>query len=422
MSTSSVSASGATPLRQDARTIGLIGLAHGSSHFFHMLLPPLFPWLIAEFGFSYSELGLLVTVFFVVSGVGQALAGFLVDKVGARPVLFFALACFALAGLVAGTAGGYAGLVVAAALAGLGNAPFHPVDFTILNKRVSQARLGHAFSVHGISGNLGWATAPLFMAGIATATGSWRIACLSGAALAVLVLAVMVWQRDALDDRQGAWAHQSTPGAAGAPPAEHPMAFLRLPSVWLCFSFFFWSTCALSAIQSFASPALQTMYGLPLSLTALVVTGYMLCGAAGMVVGGFLVGRVARLEKIISVCLAAAAVLLVLVGTGWLPGMAAVVVAALAGLGTGIASPSRDMLIKRAAPPGATGRVYGTVYSGLDLGFSVAAPVFGALLDRGLTGGIFYGSALALLLSVGSAALVGAGVAAQVRRSAATPA
>ena len=410
----------AVPLRQDARTIALIGLAHGSSHFFHMLLPPLFPWLIGEFGFSYSELGLLVSVFFVVSGVGQALSGFLVDRVGARPVLFFALASFATAGLVAGTAQGYAGLLVAAALAGLGNAPFHPVDFTILNKRVSPQRLGHGFSVHGISGNLGWATAPVFMAGIASATGSWRAACLCGALLALVVLAVMVWNRDALDDRQGAWAHQA-PGAS-AVADEHPMAFLKLPSVWLCFSFFFWSTCALSAIQSFASPALQSMYGLPLSVTALVVTGYMLCGAAGMVVGGFLVGRVVRLEKIISVCLLASVALLVLVGTGWLPGMAAVVVAALAGVGTGLASPSRDMLIKRAAPPGATGRVYGTVYSGLDLGFCLAAPVFGALLDRGMTSGIFYGSAITLALSVVSAALVGVGVAARLRRAAAVAA
>ena len=399
------------PLRQDARTIGLIGLAHGSSHFFHMLLPPLFPWLIAEFGFSYSELGLLVSVFFVISGVGQALSGFLVDRVGARPVLYFALTSFAAAGVVAGTAQGYTGLLLAAALAGLGNAPFHPVDFTILNKRVSPARLGHGFSVHGISGNLGWAAAPVFMAGIATATGSWRVACLCGALLALVVLAVMVWHRDAIDDRQGAWAHQAHGAAAAAP--EHPMAFLKLPSVWLCFSFFFWSTCALSAIQSFASPALQTMYGLPLSVTALVVTGYMLCGAAGMAVGGFMVARVQRLEKIIAVCLLASASLLVLVGSGLLPGMAAVVVASLAGVGIGLAGPSRDMLIKRAAPPGATGRVYGTVYSGLDLGFSIAAPVFGAMLDRGLTGGIFYGSALALALGVVSAGLVGVGVAAR---------
>ncbi|MDD2711854.1 MAG: MFS transporter [Simplicispira sp.] len=408
----------AVPLRQDARTIGLIGLAHGSSHFFHLLLPPLFPWLINEFGFSYSELGLLVSVFFVVSGVGQALSGFLVDRIGARPVLFAALLCFVAAGVVAGTAQGYQGLMLASALAGLGNAPFHPADFTILNKCVSPQRLGHGFSVHGISGNLGWAASPVFMTGLATATGSWRVACLCGAALALVVLAILVVNRAALDDRQGAWA-SGQPVGAGALPAEHPLAFLRLPSVWLCFSFFFWTTCALSAIQSFASPALQKMYGLPLSVTSLVVTGYMLSGAAGMVVGGFLVGRVQRLEKLIAICLVAAGVLLVVVGLGVLPGMGAMAVAALAGVGTGLAGPSRDMLIKRAAPPGATGRVYGTVYSGLDLGFAMAAPVFGALLDRGLVSGIFYGSAAALVLGVVSAAWVGAGVVARTRRMAA---
>ena len=142
-------ATASTSLGHDARTIGLVGLAHGASHFFHLLLPPLFPWLMAEFGYSYVELGTVVSVFFVVSGVGQMLAGFLVDKVGARPILFAALASFALAGLVAASAQNYAMLVAAAVLAGLGNAPFHPVDFTILNQRVSPQNMGHAFSVHG---------------------------------------------------------------------------------------------------------------------------------------------------------------------------------------------------------------------------------------------------------------------------------
>ena len=418
--TSTPSTSPPDSFRQDARTIGLIGLAHGSSHFFHMLLPPLFPFLIAEFGFSYSQLGLLVSVFFVVSGVGQMLSGFIVDRVGARPVLFFALSCFIAAGLVAGTASGYASLILASLLAGMGNAPFHPVDFTILNKRVSAKRLGHGFAVHGISGNLGWATAPVFMAGIATATGSWRTACLSGAALAFVILMIMVINRDSLDDRKGSWSNQPAAAKGGAAAVqEHPMAFLKLPSVWLCFSFFFWSTCSLSAIQSFASPALHKLYGTPVSVTALVVTGYMLCGAVGMVIGGFLVARVQRLEKTISLCLLAAAVMLALVGTGILPGMAALVVTSLAGMGIGIAGPSRDMLIKRAAPPGATGRVYGTVYSGLDLGFCLSAPVFGALLDANMVPGIFFGSAAALALGVVSAGFVGAGVAARTARTAA---
>ena len=399
-------------LRQDSRTIGLIGLAHGSSHFFHLLLPPLFPWLIADFGFSYSQLSVLVSVFFIVSGVGQALAGFVVDKFGARPILFAALSSFVVAGVIAGTSHSYAQLMLAAIFAGLGNAPFHPVDFTILNKRLSPQRLGHGFSVHGLSGNLGWAAAPVFMAGITSATGSWRVACLCGAALAAMILAIMVINRDALDDRVTAPGSTAKAAAATA-SSEHPMAFLKLPSVWLCFSFFFWTTVAMSAIQSFASPALQQLYGLPASVTAYVVTGYMLFGAAGMVVGGFLVGKVERLEKVISACLLFSGVLLALVGTGWLPGYVALGVTALAGVGTGLAGPSRDMLVKRAAPPGATGRVYGTVYSGLDLGFCLAAPVFGYMLDHHMNSGVFFGAAVGMVLSVVSAGFVGAGVAAR---------
>jgi MFS family permease len=404
----------ATPLdaglqrRRDIATISTIGVAHGSSHFFHMLLPPLFPAFIQAFGLSYSELGLLVTTFFVISGAGQATSGFIVDRIGARPVLFVAMACFALASVAAGLAQGFGGLLLAAALAGLGNAPFHPADFTILNKRVSQPRLGHAFSVHGITGNLGWALAPVFSIGIAQASGNWRYAYLGTALVALAVLALLYWQRDAIDDRQGSWGHaKAAPGAA----AEHPMAFLKLPSVWLCFSFFFWTTAALSSIQSFASPALQQMYGLPLALTAYVVTGYMLAGAAGMVCGGFLVARAERLERTIALAMAFAAALLLLVATGVLPGLLAAGIAALAGFGTGLAGPSRDMLIKRAAPPGATGRVYGTVYSGLDIGFALAAPVFGWVLDHGMPRGVFAGAAMALMLGVGSAGLVGVGLA-----------
>jgi MFS family permease len=395
--------------RRDFSTIGLIGLAHGTSHFFHMLLPPLFPAFIRDFGLSYSELGLLVTVFFVISGIGQALGGFLVDRVGARPVLFAALGCFVAAALAAAAAQGYVGLLLAASLAGLGNAPFHPADFTILNKRVSAPRLGHAFSVHGITGNLGWALAPVFLIGVAALADSWRGAYLAAALLPLGVLLLLVLNRGLIDDRQGSWEHErAANGASSASPLpdEHPLAFLKLPSVWMCFSFFFWTTAALSAIQSFASPALGKMYGLPLSTTAFVVTGYMLCGAAGMVAGGFLVARTQRLERNIGVAMAVAGALLLLVASGWLPPLLALALAALAGFGTGLAGPSRDMLIKRAAPPGATGRVYGTVYSGLDVGFALAAPVFGWLLDNGRPNAVFAGAAVLLMLGVASATMV----------------
>jgi MFS transporter, FSR family, fosmidomycin resistance protein len=402
----------------DMHTIGLVGLAHGTSHFFHMLLPPLFPLFVRDFGVSYAELGLLVTAFFVVSGIGQALAGFLVDRVGARPVLFAALSCFVAAAAVAASAQGFNGLLAAAVVAGIGNSPFHPVDFTILNKRVSSPRLGHAFSVHGISGNLGWAVAPMFQLGIVALTGSWRWALLACGAWAMFVLLLMLWQRDAVDDRSPVVRAASASAGEGVPPAG-AFSFLRLPSVWLCFLFFFFSTCTLSAIQSFAGPALSKMYALPIATTAYVVTGYMVAGALGMVAGGFLTNRGLRLEQVIGLCLAGSASLLALVGSGVLPAVVALVVAALAGFGVGLAGPSRDMLIRRASPPGATGRVYGTVYSGLDLGFALASPIFGAILDRGHADGVFYGAALSLALGIGAASLVGLGVAMSSRRVAA---
>ena len=394
--------------QQEIRTIGLVGLAHATSHFHHLLLPPLFPVFIRDFGLSYSELGGLVSVFFVLSGVGQALSGFVVDRIGARPVLFFAVACFIAASLAAASAQGYAGLMAAAALAGMGNSPFHPANFTILNKRVSRARLGHAFSVHGISGNLGWALAPVFLVGLTEAAGGqWRLAYLATAALALAVLVVLVAQRHALDDRARGPLEDpglSREGAAGS--RGQALGFLKLPTVWLCFSFFFWSTAALSAVQSFGSPVLDQVYGLPGGVTAGIVTAYMLCSAAGMVAGGFLVGAQRRLERTIAQALAVSAGMFLLVASGWPSPWAAAALVALAGLGSGLAGPSRDLLIKEASPPDATGRVYGTVYSGLDVGFAVTAPVFGALMDAGRPHAVFAVAAAALAMAIASAQIV----------------
>ena len=401
------------PERRDARTISLVGLAHGSSHFFHLLLPPLFPWLIADFDTTYAQLGVMVSLFFVVSGIGQMLSGFVVDKIGAQRVLFAALSSFVIAGLVAATAQNYAMLLAASFFAGLGNASFHPVDFTILNKRVTAKHIGYAYSVHGISGNIGWAAAPVFMLGITTWTGSWRIACLCGALFAATVLTVMLLNRRWLDDKAfdaqdaAAAAAKAKVTGVAAPAESNPFAYLKLPVVWLCFAFFFFSTVALSVVQNYAGTALHLIYDMPITQTAFVVTGFMLCGAVGMVGGGFLAQRVQRLEIIIATFLLLAAACLALVGTGWLPGSVALVVASVAGFGHGLAGPSRDMLIKRATPAGNTGRVYGTVYSGLDTGFAVAAPMFGWMMDRHLHHEVFFAAGVALAISVWAATAVG---------------
>ncbi|MEK9804632.1 MAG: MFS transporter, partial [Curvibacter sp.] len=176
------------PLRQDASLIGLIGVAHLCSHFSQLLLPPLFPWLKESFHTSYAELGFLMTIFFVVSCAVQTLSGFWVDRYGPRPVLYAGLGLLALAAFGYAASTSYPLLMLCAVVAGLGNGVFHPVDYTLINRKVSAPRLGHAYSVHGISGNLGWAVAPALLVPL-TLLYSWRVAL---AAAGLLIVAVLI--------------------------------------------------------------------------------------------------------------------------------------------------------------------------------------------------------------------------------------
>ena len=171
----------------------------------------------------------------------------------------------------------------------------------------------------------------------------------------------------------------------------------------MCFAFFFVVTAALAAIQTFSGPALQALYGLPLTVSATVVTGFTLLGALGMVLGGFLSAKVARLELTIGVAMTMSALLMMVVASGAVSGSVAVALCILAGLGSGLAGPSRDMLIRRATPPGATGRVYGVVYGGLDVGQAITPLIFGLLMDHGQFRGVLLGLALVQALLIFSA-------------------
>ena len=398
--------------RRDAEVIGLVGLAHGTSHFFHLLLPPLFPWLMPEFGLSFTQAGFLMTVFFIISGIGQALAGFVVDRTGARPVLLFGLVMLTLSALVLALAQSYAGLVLAAAIAGIGNSIFHPADFTLLNRRVSPPRLGHAFSVHGLSGNLGWAAAPVFMAGIA-ALSDWHVAALSAAAVGAVVLALLILRRASLHDVERAVvaATAKEPAVAGG-----QLAFLRSAAVWTCFVFFFLATSAFGILQSYAPSILGNVYGLPLALATGGLTAYLLGSAAGMVTGGFIAARRTDSDRVIAWALGGAALMAVLLASGWLLSWLVLPVMAAMGFGVGAAGPNRDLLVRKAATAqfgkASYGRVYGFVYSGLDLGLALSPIAFGPLLDRGefavAMGGVAVLQVLALLsaLRVGRSARV----------------
>ena len=401
-------------LRADAKLIGLVGLAHAISHFSQLVLAPLFPWLKDAFNVSYTELGAVLTVFFVVSCVVQAASGFVVDKLGPRPVLFVGLGLLALAAIGYSLAQSYWMLLACAIVAGVGNGVFHPVDYTLFNRKVAPTRLGHAYSVHGITGSLGWALAPAFVVPIAIAT-SWRVALASAGVLALLVLLVLWFYRSVLT--LDVKAVQKATGQGDAAPAGGELDFLRIPAVWMCFGFFFFYAMVISVVQTFAPVAAGHLHAVPVALVAVCLTVYMVASAAGMVVGGFLASDPSRCERIVGAGFGIAAVLALVLAFATFPAVLVPVLFGAMGFASGIAGPSRDLLVKKSTPPNATGRVYGVVYAGLDIGQAVAPLIFGRLMDNGRYMSVILGLALVQAVLIASAFNVR-----RVRRTALVPA
>ena len=365
----------AVPLRQDAGVIGLVGLAHLISHYSQLLLAPLFPWLKTEFNVSYTELGFVMTVFFVVSCAAQAVSGFVVDRFGPRPVLFAGLALIGVSAFGYALSTSYWMLVGAAVIGGIGNGVFHPVDYTLLNRKVSAPRLGHAYSLHGITGSLGWALAPAMLVPL-TLAYSWRVALMAAGTLACVVLAIQLLNRDKL-------VLAVAPVSKSAAPQDQGLAFLKIPAVWMCFVFFFWYAGVLSVIQTFAPEAARQLHDVPLPLVAMCLTVYMLSSACGMVLGGFLAANAARCERIVGTAFGIAASAALLLALGDYPVWVVPVLFGVMGFASGMSGPSRDLLVKASTPDNASGRVYGVVYGGLDIGQAVTPLVFGVLMDHG---------------------------------------
>lgn len=383
-----------TALRRDARVMSLIGVAHFISHFCQLALPPLFPLLREEFGVSWVALGVVMSVFYTASGVGQAACGFLVDRYGAPRILVAGTAVLAGAIGSAGLVGSYWALVGVALVAGLGNSVYHPADFAILNASIDPGRIGRSYSVHGLSGMLGYAAAPATIGALASLLG-WRPALVAvgilGAAVAVLLAAQ---SRHMVDHRAAAVGRDTR-----RPGLVADLRLLLATPIVMAFVFFVLLATALIGLQTFAVAAFMGVYDVPLAHATGLLTTLLLGNAAGIVLGGVLADRTSRHDVVAgSGLLLTAAFLLAVAGA--VSGPAALpAVVALAGVCLGTVSPSRDMLIRAATPPGATGKVYGFVYSALDVGSAIAPVLFAWLIERGDPRAVF---ALAALLLVGA--------------------
>jgi MFS family permease len=378
----------ADSLRQDVKVIGLVALAHGLSHFYQIATAVLFPLIKDELGVSYAALGGTVALYYIVSGICQTLAGFAVDRYGARRVLFGGLTLAVAGALMAGLAQNFPMLVAAAVVGGLGNSVFHPVDFSILNARVDKARLGYAFSWHGIAGYLGYAAAPAYGIAMATAFG-WRGALLGAAAIGAGVVLLLATQGAALQAAPVRQRHAGT--------AMH--ALLQAP-VLMCFGYFVMIGVGFIAIQTFGMATMVALYGVNVALASAALTAFLLGGATGIFCGGFLAVRATRHDLVAVSGMACSAALMFVLASAWLPAVALPLLLGAAGFAGGLTNPSRDLIVRDSTPPGATGRVYGFVYSGLDVGSMLTPMIFGWLIDRGQPAAVFYTVVAVLAVSI----------------------
>jgi MFS transporter, FSR family, fosmidomycin resistance protein len=384
--------------QQDIKVVGLVSAAHFMSHFFQIVLPPIFPLLKDAFGVGYAELGIVMTLMYATSGLMQTPAGILVDRLGAAPVLIGGLGLYSAAVLLFGFAPNLWVLGALAIVAGLGNCVFHPSDYAILSARVEATRLGRAYGVHNFAGSLGWAAAPIAVLTLTSLFG-WRVglAVLGGLGLLLTLYLVMQTAELTVEGRKRGTS------AAVTRPAK---MFWSQP-ILVCFGYFVLLAVATIALQAFLPSSLVSGFGVSVEFANRGLTSFLVGSALGMFAGGVIADHFERHELVVAMGLLTTATVSLAIGVLAVPLSGLIPCIAVAGFAWGCTTPSRDMLVRSAAPAGATGTVFGFVYSGLDLGSAMTPPFLGLLLDHHMPRLIFVFTAGILLLAITTAFVVG---------------
>lgn len=382
-----------------AAVMGLIGSGHALSHFYLLALPPLFPLLSAEFGVGITELALLVTLLNLATVAAQFPASILIDRFGARHMLIGGLALMGVCFAAIATVSSYWVAAALVVLAGVGNSVFHPADYAIINASVEEGRLGRAYSLHTFTGNIGFMSAPAAMILLSSLAG-WRGALFAAGALAILVTALMVAFGALLRDDRAVAGNRGAPASAAPRHGTGTAAILTSGPVLMMFTFYVFIAMATGGMQTISVSALVAHQGLDLGDANLALEVFLVSAAAGVLLGGPLADRTRRHGLTATLAMGGSALLIFLVGAVGLPLAAIAVLFGLYGLLQGSMRPARDMMTRAITPPGATGRVFGFVTGGLNVGGAVSPVLLGWLVDSGHPEAAFYAIATILLLGV----------------------
>ena len=371
------------------RTLAAISVAHWVSHFHIFVLPMLFPFLKEKLDVGYIELGFALTVFGGVSALTQAPIGYLADHIGARKVLLIGLTVGGLALIMLGMHLSYTSLIVCAALLGLANSVYHPCDYAILSAHMDEARMGRAFSVHTFAGFLGGAVAPAIMAALVAGVGGLGALMVAGAvgpAVALALMAVGIPDASSADRKQDG--------------ASAPKQNIITPAIIMLTFFFMLLGLSSAGIGNFGVVALMSGYGVSFSAANIALTAFLGAGAAGVLAGGYLADRTQRHGNVAAACFAINAVIITVIATINLPMVVLTAAMGLAGFLGGVIAPSRDMLVRNAAPAGAAGRAFGIVSTGFNFSGILSPLLFGWIMDQSLPHWVFGASVAFMVLTV----------------------
>ena len=390
------------PLR-GRKVVGLVSAGHFFSHVYMLLLPPLFPVLREVYGVGFTELGFIIAVFSITTGLTQAPMGFLVDRYGARGILIGGLLLESVAFGLIGFSSHYGALLALMVLAGLANAVYHPADYAILSASVAKDRMGRAFSIHTFAGYLGAAVAPVTVLFLADLT-NWRAAIVICALAGGTVGIAIARNSDVLFDVTNTRRQQF---ASTEQHVRSGLDLLLSAPILMGLLFFAGLSVASRGMSDFGVSALHLMYDAPLTETAAVLSAYLFLSPAGVLIGGWIADRTTRHELITVLCLMLIGAAIFVIAAFKLPLQSVAIVLAVAGLFNGIVAPSRDMLIRAVTPQSEMGKVFGFVSTGYNIGGIVGPVMFGYLLDNVEANLLFWVVGLVSLLTILTVVLTG---------------